>query len=82
MARKRYTVEQIIHKLREPEVELAAGKTVPPVARKLGVAPSLFRSAPVAGVEMPFRRAGTTLPTRIHDPDAVPAGTANSTRSQ
>ena len=37
MARKRYTAEQIIHKLREAEVELAAGKTVPLVARKLGI---------------------------------------------
>ena len=37
MARKRYTAEQIIHKLREAEVKLAAGKTVPLVARKLGI---------------------------------------------
>ena len=37
MARKRYTAEQIIHKMREAEVELAAGKTVPLVARKLGI---------------------------------------------
>ena len=37
MARKRYTAEQIIHKMREAEVELAAGKTVPLVAGKLGI---------------------------------------------
>ena len=37
MARKRYTAAQIIHKMREAEVELAAGKTVPLVARKLGI---------------------------------------------
>lgn len=38
MARKRYTVDQIISKLREAEVELANGLKVPEVARKLGIA--------------------------------------------
>ena len=37
MTKKRYTSEQIIHKLREAEVELAGGKTVPAVCRKLGI---------------------------------------------
>jgi len=38
MARgKKFTAEQIIGKLREAEVELARGKTVPEVVRKLGV---------------------------------------------
>ena len=37
MARRRFTAEQIIGKLREAEVELARGKTVPEVVRKLGV---------------------------------------------
>ena len=37
MARKRHTAEQIIHKLREAEVELAEGKTMPQMARKLGI---------------------------------------------
>lgn len=37
MARKRFTAEQIIHKLREAEVELAKGRTVGQVARQLGV---------------------------------------------
>ena len=35
--RKRYGAEQIIGMLREAEVELAKGKTVQAVARKLGV---------------------------------------------
>lgn len=37
MARRRYTVDQIISKLREAEVELAKGLKVPEVARKLGI---------------------------------------------
>ena len=34
---KKHTAEQIISQLREAEVELARGKTVPEVVRKLGV---------------------------------------------
>ena len=34
---KKFTAEQIIRKLREAEVGLAQGKTVPEVVRKLGV---------------------------------------------
>ncbi len=37
MGRKRHTPEQIIGKLREAEVLLAQGLTVPQVSRKLGV---------------------------------------------
>ena len=37
MARKRYTAEQIISMLREAEVLLAKGSTVPVVCKKLGV---------------------------------------------
>jgi len=37
MARKRFTAEEIIHKLREAEVLLAQGKKTPEVCRKLGV---------------------------------------------
>ena len=37
MPRKRYTAEEIIHKLREAEVLLAQGKKTPEVCRKLGV---------------------------------------------
>lgn len=37
MARKRFTAEQIIPKLREAEVELARGRTVAQVCKKLGV---------------------------------------------
>ena len=46
MARKRYTVEQIIGKLREAEVELAKGAKTPEVCRKLGVS-ELELEAPV-----------------------------------
>ena len=42
MTKKRYTSEQIIHKLREAEVELAGGKTVPATCRKLGVSEQTF----------------------------------------
>jgi len=34
---KRHTPEQIIHKLRQAEVELSKGATVPQVCRKIGV---------------------------------------------
>ena len=37
MGRKRHSVEQIISKLREAEVEQAKGGTVPEVCRKIGV---------------------------------------------
>ena len=37
MARKRFTAEKIILKLREAEVELARGRTVAHVCKKLGV---------------------------------------------
>jgi transposase-like protein len=37
MARKRFTVEQIIHRLREAEVLLAQGRTVGEVCRQIGV---------------------------------------------
>ena len=37
MARKRYTTEQIICKLREAEIELASGQTTTQVCKKLGI---------------------------------------------
>jgi putative transposase len=42
MARKKHTVEQIIGKLREAEVELAKGQTVLEACRKLGVTEQTF----------------------------------------
>ena len=42
MARKRYTAEQIIAKLREAEVELAKGQTTPQVCKKLGVSDQTY----------------------------------------
>jgi len=37
MGRKRYTPEQIIRKLREAEVLLGKGTTIPQAARKIGI---------------------------------------------
>ncbi len=37
MGSKRHTAEQIIHKLREAEVEVAKGNTVQMVIKKLGI---------------------------------------------
>ena len=42
MGRKRYTVEQIIRKLREAEVELARGSKTPQVCRKLGISEQTY----------------------------------------
>jgi len=42
MARKRFTAEQIIIKLREAEVELAKGQPPAEVCRKLGVTEQTF----------------------------------------
>ena len=42
MARKRYTVEQIIAKLREAEVELARGAKTPGACRKLGISENTY----------------------------------------
>ncbi len=37
MPRKRFTTEQIIHKLREAEVELAKGRTAAEVCKRVGI---------------------------------------------
>ena len=42
MARKRFTAEQIIHKLREAEVIIAKGKLVPEACRQIGVTQQTF----------------------------------------
>ncbi len=42
MPRKRHTPEQIIGKLREAEVGLSSGRTVPEVCRALGVAEQTY----------------------------------------
>ena len=42
MAKQRHTPEQIINKLREAEVELGRGVTVPLVCRKLGVTEATY----------------------------------------
>ena len=42
MARKRYTAEQIITKLREAEVGLAKGQTTPQVCKKLGISDQTY----------------------------------------
>ncbi len=42
MARKRYTAEQIITKLREAEVELGKGQTTPQVCKKLGISDQTY----------------------------------------
>ena len=42
MGRKRYTVEQIIRKLREAEVELVRGLKTPQVCRKLGISEQTY----------------------------------------
>ncbi len=42
MPRKRHTPEQIIGKMREAEVGLASGQTVPEVCRTLGIAEQTY----------------------------------------
>ena len=42
MSRKRFTTEQIIHKFRQAEVEIAKGKRIPEVSRLLGVTEQTF----------------------------------------
>jgi transposase-like protein len=42
MPRKRFTPEQIIHKLHEAEVEQAKGQRLPEVLKKLGVSEQTF----------------------------------------
>ncbi len=42
MARKRYTAEQIITKLREAEVELAKGQSTSQVCKKLGISDQTY----------------------------------------
>ncbi|MBN1885900.1 MAG: transposase [Candidatus Krumholzibacteriota bacterium] len=42
MSRKRYSTEQIITKLREAEVLLSQGRTVPEICRQLGVSQNTY----------------------------------------
>jgi len=42
MARKRYTAEQIVAKLREAEVELSKGQSTSQVCKKLGVSDQTY----------------------------------------
>ncbi len=42
MVRKRFTTEQIIHKLRLAEVEVAKGKLIPEACRQIGVTEQTF----------------------------------------
>lgn len=42
MNAKKHTPEQIIHKLRQAEVELSKGATIPQAARKIGVTEQTF----------------------------------------
>ncbi len=42
MGRKRYTVEQIIRKLREAEVELGRGLTTPQMCRKIRISEQTY----------------------------------------
>lgn len=42
MPRKRYTVEQILSKLREAEIELSRGATTGEVCRKIGVSDQTY----------------------------------------
>ena len=42
MPKKRYNAEEIIHKLREADVLLAQGHTVPQVCKQLGVADQTY----------------------------------------
>lgn len=42
MPRKRYTVEQILSKLREAEIELSRGVTTGEVCRKIGVSDQTY----------------------------------------
>jgi putative transposase len=39
---KKHTPEQIIHKLRQAEVELSKGSTIPQAAKKIGVTEQTF----------------------------------------
>ena len=42
MGRKRYTPEQIVHLLREAEILLSQGRTVPKMCRELGLAEQAY----------------------------------------
>ena len=42
MGRKRYTVEQIIRKLRQAEIELGRGLTTPKMCKKLGISEQTY----------------------------------------
>ena len=70
MARKRFTAEQIIIKLREAEVGLAQGKTVGQVCKQIGVSYYRWRK------EYNQRRTHSALAYRSPAPEARSPGSA------
>ena len=64
MPRKRHSTEQIIHKLREAEVELSKGQTTKEICRKLAITgQACYRSPLSAGLRVTYHH-GWETPTR------------------
>ena len=61
MNKKRFTTEQIIHKLRLAEVEISKGKRIPEVSRQIGDARAEARHTPVSDPSI-FAGGGLKLP--------------------
>ena len=56
MARKRYTPEQVIAKLREAEVRMAAGEKTKAVCRSLGIAEQTYYRWRREGLKVPKKQ--------------------------
>jgi putative transposase len=66
---KKFSAEQIIGKLREAEVELARGKTLPEAVRKLGVTEQTYYrwKREYGGLRTELRRrTGSAKARRLH----------------
>ena len=53
MKRKHHTPEQVIHKLRQADAELAAGQQIAAICQKLGVAEATFHRWQMAAIGWP-----------------------------
>ena len=61
MARKRYIPEQVIAKLREAEVRMAAGEKTKAVCRSLGIAEQTYYRWRREGLKVPKKRQTWTF---------------------
>ena len=61
MSRKRYRAQEIIHKLREAEVALAQGRSIPEVCKKLSIHVQTYYRPPAPETRQPHKSTSAAL---------------------